>query len=105
LDNGVTGAFHALAMDNQVLGAAIPVGGILTISAALTAYTGPASFSSFDPTNSIDLLNVTGPLPQDSLSDVSGVPEPGTWMLLTLGLPALLLIRKRNQEFRGAGLA
>jgi hypothetical protein len=37
LDSGVTGAFRALAVDNQALGAAIPVGDVITVATSLTA--------------------------------------------------------------------
>ncbi len=95
LDNGVTGAFRALAVDDLTLGAALPVGDILSVSAALTGYSDPASFSSFDPSFSADLLNLTGPLPEDGLGTTASLtPEPRTWVLLILGLAAIMLGRR-----------
>src|SRR5580658_9497346 len=38
LDNGVTGAFHAGAVDSTILGAALPVGDVITVSWTLTAF-------------------------------------------------------------------
>ncbi|HEY4365357.1 MAG TPA: PEP-CTERM sorting domain-containing protein [Bryobacteraceae bacterium] len=96
LDDGVTGAFRALAVDNQTLAAPIPVGDILSISVALTGFTDPASFSSFDPTGSTDLLSLAGALPQDTLMGTSTTtPEPGTWALFGTGLVAIMLVRRR----------
>jgi hypothetical protein len=97
LDNGMTGAFRALAVDNQTLAAPLPVGDVISVSAALTAYSDPASFGSILPGN--DLLNLTGPLPGLSLvtSDSAPAPEPGTWILLGMALPAILLMRRRNR--------
>jgi hypothetical protein len=87
LDNGVNGSFRALAVDNQALGAALPIGDILSISYALTAYADPASFSTFDPTFSNDLLNLTGPLPDISLvSTPAAVPEPVSIGLMAFGV-------------------
>jgi hypothetical protein len=95
LDNGVTGVFRALAVDDLTLGAALPVGDILSVSAALTGYSDPASFSSFDPSFSTDLLNLTGPLPEDSLGTTASLtPEPRTWVLLILGLAAIMIGRR-----------
>jgi hypothetical protein len=104
LDNGVTGTFRALAVDNQALGAPIPVGDILSVSAALTAYSDPASFSSFDPAFDLDLLSLTGPLPENALVGTAdtATPEAGTSILLGLGLSATLLIGRRNKSFHRA---
>jgi hypothetical protein len=87
LDNGLTGSFRALAVDNQALAAALPVGDILSVSYALTAYTDPASFDTFDPSFSTDLLDLTGPLPGISLvSTPSAVPEPVSIGLMAVGV-------------------
>jgi hypothetical protein len=94
LDNGVTGAFRALAVDNLTLGAAIPVGDVLSISTAMTAFSDPASFSAFDP--GFDLLALTGPLPLDPFVGVAAVtPEPATWMFLGLGIGTMMFLRRR----------
>lgn len=98
LDNGVTGAFRALAVDSLLLGAPIPVGDILSISAALTAYSDPASIESILP--DVDLLNLTGPLAEINLADTTplaaSTPEPSTTLLMAGALVALSLpgIRK-----------
>jgi hypothetical protein len=83
LDNGVTGAFRALAVDNLVLGAAIPVGDVISVQATVTAYSDPSSFSSFFlPGN--DLLNLTGPLSAiDLVGTTTAAPEPSTFGLLS----------------------
>jgi hypothetical protein len=100
LDNGVTGSFRALAVDNQALPAPIPVGDIFSVSASLTAFSDPASFSSISPDFELDLLNLTGPLPGIQLaatpttSSTSATPEPGTWLLLGLGVTAMLRARR-----------
>jgi hypothetical protein len=88
LDNGVTGAFRALAVDNQALAAPLPVGDILSVSYALTAYTDPASIEMFDPTfGNDDLLNLTGPLPTDvTFVSSAAVPEPSSIVMMALGV-------------------
>jgi PEP-CTERM motif len=87
LDNGTTGAFRALAVDNQALAAALPVGDVISLSYALTAFADPANFSSFDPTNSLDLLNLTGPLASnDLIATPAFVPEPASIGMLVLGI-------------------
>ncbi len=102
LDNGVTGQFRALAVDDLALGAAIPVGDVLSISTALTGYSDPASFDSFSPDLSVDLLNLAGPLPGLEFADTPTVtPEPSTVLLMAgcfMGL-ALVGIRKRSRSF------
>jgi hypothetical protein len=97
LDNGVNGAFRALAVDNLALAAAIPVGDILSVSTALTAYSDPASFDSIFPETEPDLLNLTGPLAEISLADTptAATPEPSTVLLLAGALMALPGFRKR----------
>ena len=90
LDNGVTGTFRALSVDNLALGAALPVGDILSVSYAVTGFADPASFSTFDPTNSIDLLSLTGPLPTDALVGSVPTPEPCSLCLGVLGVICLL---------------
>ena len=94
LDNGVTGAFRALAVDSQVLGGAIPVGDSISVDATLTAYSDPASFSSFFPTDA-DLLGLTGPLPGLDLVATTATPEPSTFGLLACGAFVLAGVRKR----------
>jgi hypothetical protein len=95
LDNGVTGAFRALAVDSAVLGAPLPVGDVITVAWTLTAYSDPASFDSIDVSQ--DLLNLTGPLPTDLFMSVnaSTAPEPGTPLLIASGLVAIWLYRRR----------
>jgi hypothetical protein len=88
LDNGVTGTFRALAVDNQALAAPLPVGDILSISYALTGYADPASFDTFDPSLSFDLLSLTGPLPDSLLVDTPGAttPEPASIVMISVGI-------------------
>ena len=94
LDNGLTGSFRALAVDNQALAAALPVGDILSVSYALTAYTDPASIDTFDPSFSTDLLDLTGPLPGISLvSTPSAVPEPVSIGLMAVGVLSVVGVR------------
>jgi hypothetical protein len=96
LDNGVTGAFRALAVDSAQLGAAIPVGDVITVLATLTAYSDPASFDSILASN--DLLGLTGPLPTlDLVGTVVATPEPSAFLLLASGLLLFALppIRRR----------
>jgi hypothetical protein len=102
LDNGVTGAFRSLAVDNQALGAALPVGDILSISYAVTGFADPASFDTFDPLDNPDLLNLTGPLPDQTLvgTPFAAVPEPGTVALMlvpVVGVAAYFVRRRRMQ--------
>jgi len=95
LDNGVTGAFHAGAVDSTVLGAALPVGDIITVEWTLTAFADPASFDSINISQ--DLLNLTGPLPTDLFTQVSSAtPEPGTPLLIGSGVVGLWLYRRRR---------
>lgn len=95
LDNGVTGAFRAAAVDSLTLGADLPVGDIVTVSWTLSAYSDPASFSSIDIAQ--DLLNLTGPLPADAFLavDSTTTPEPGTPILIASGLLGIWLYRRR----------
>jgi hypothetical protein len=93
LDNGVTGTFRALAVDNQVLAAALPVGDILSVSYSLTGYSDPASFHTFDPDLSLDLLNLTGPLPTISLISTPSVPEPASIGLVAFGVLSVVGFR------------
>jgi hypothetical protein len=100
LDNGVTGTFRALAVDNTALGAPLPVGDIISVAWTLTAYSDPASIDSFDPTLSLDLLNLTGPLATDSFMAVNGTvvaPEPGMPLLIGSGLVAIWLYRRSSR--------
>jgi hypothetical protein len=95
LDSGVTGAFHAGAVDSTVLGAPLPVGDVITVSWTLTAFADPASFDSIDITQ--DLLNLTGPLPTDLFMQISSAtPEPGTPLLIGSGVVGLWLCRRRR---------
>lgn len=94
LDNGNTGLFRAMAVDNMVLGAAIPAGDALTVSATLTAYADPAYMDSFDGSQSLDLLALTGPLPDNILVGSDVVPEPSS--LALFGLAALFSMQARR---------
>ncbi len=98
LDNGVTGAFRALAVDNQALGAAIPVGDVISVSATVTAYSDPASIDVFFP--DIDLLDLTGPLASLDLVSTAPLPEPSTFALFAGGLLVFALpgMRKRVRQ-------
>lgn len=95
LDNGVTGAFRALAVDSTILAAALPVGDVITVSWTLTAYSDPASFDSIDVSQ--DLLNLTGPLPTDLFMDVNAsTPEPGSSLMIGIGLVAIWYYQRRR---------
>ncbi len=94
LDNGVTGAFRALAVDSAALPAALPVGDIITVLWTLTVYSDPASIDTIDLSQ--DLLNLTGPLPTDLFVASTTVPEPGTPLLIGSGLAAAWLYRRRR---------
>ena len=97
LDDGVTGAFRALAVDSAILPGALPLGDIITVTWTLTAYSDPASFDSIDVSQ--DLLNLTGPLPADLFMDVNAsTPEPGTPLLIASGLVAIWLYRRRGEK-------
>jgi hypothetical protein len=88
LDNGTTGLFRALAVDNLALGAPLPIGDILSVSTSLTAYSDPANFDSLSPLTELDLLNLTGPLAGIELADTPSsttTPEPSTGLLLAAG--------------------
>ncbi len=102
LDDGVSGQFRALAVDNQALAEAIPIGDVLSVSTALTAYSDPASFDAISPDLEFDLLDLTGPLPGIELGDTPTVtPEPSTVLLMAGCFMALALagIRKRSRSF------
>jgi hypothetical protein len=87
--NPLTGAFTSLAVDNAALAAALPVGDVLTVRYALTAYADPASLDTFDPTGDLALLNLTGPLPSLGFVDTpSFVPEPAS--ILMVGMAGLM---------------
>jgi len=101
LDNGVTGQFEALAVDDMTLGAAIPIGDVLTVSTALTGYSDPASLDSFSPDLDLNLLDLTGPLPGIELADTpTETPEPSTVLLMAGCFMALALagMRKRSRS-------
>ncbi len=98
LDNGITGAFRALAVDSQALGAAIPVGDAISVQATLTAYSDPASFSSFFATDN-DLPSLTGPPPGLVLVATTATLEPSTFGLLACGAIVLAGVRKRLYRF------
>ena len=90
LDNGVIGAFRAGAVDNQLTTAPIPVGDVITVTATLTAYADPASFSTFDLSLQPDLLNLTGPLAATDFVGTASVPEPASIVLCGLGVLGVL---------------
>ena len=80
-----------LSVDNLAVGAALPVGDILSVSYAVTGFAYVCCLrDTFDPTNSIDLLNLTGPLPTDSLVGSVPTPEPGSLCLGVMGVIGLL---------------
>jgi hypothetical protein len=95
LDNGVTGTFRAAAVDSTVLGAAIPVGDVITVSWVITGYSDPANFNVIDL--SPDLLSLTGPLPSDLFINTS-TPEPATPLLIGCGLAAIWLCRRTSRR-------
>jgi hypothetical protein len=96
LDNGVNGAFRALAVDNAALPADIPVGDVITVLATLTAFSDPASFDTILP--GLDLLDLTGPLPTLGLvSTVTTTPEPSPFLLLAGGLFTLGILQVRRR--------
>ncbi len=100
LDNGTTGSFRALGVDNLALAGGLPGGDVLTVDYTLTAYSDPASFSSFDPIGANDLLSLTGPLPTFSLvsSADAPVPEPSSLAMMGAGMLGVLgyVVRKRR---------
>jgi hypothetical protein len=90
LDNGVTGAFRAAAVDN-LPSPAIPAGDVITVTATLTGYADPASFTTLDITNQNDLLALTGPLPGISFVDTTAaIPEPASLVMSATGLLGVL---------------
>jgi hypothetical protein len=91
LDNGVNGAFRAIAVDAALLPAAIPIGDVITATWTLTTYADPASIDVIDLTP--DLLNLSGPLPALTFVDAA-TPEPGVTVLTLLGLIAIWLYRR-----------
>jgi hypothetical protein len=95
LDNGLTGAFRAAAVDSTVLGAPIPVGDVITVAWTITGYSDPANFDVLDIAP--DLLNLTGPLPTDVFVATGDVPEPGMWLLVGSGLIAIWLYRRQKR--------
>ncbi len=100
LDNGATGAFRALAVDSQALAAPIPVGDVVSVLVTLTAYSDPASFSSIFPLD-LDLLNLTGPLPDLALTGTqAATPEPATLGVLAAAALGLCGLRKRLSPTR-----
>jgi hypothetical protein len=90
LDNGATGAFRGLATDNLALATALPVNDVLSVTYTLTGFADPASFNTFDPTNSGDLLALTGPLPINSVIDTFATPEPASLSMLVVGVLGVL---------------
>jgi hypothetical protein len=96
VDNTATGAFRAMAVDRMLLPAAIPAGDVITVKATITAYADPASFDTFDVAP-LDLLALTGPLPDVSFvtPDSQPLPEPGALLLLS---GAALLLQRRTRE-------
>jgi hypothetical protein len=96
-------------VDNLALGAALPVGDILSVSTSLTAYSDPANFDSLLPQTELDMLNLTGPLAGIELADTpsSTTPEPSTGLLLAAGflLAARSGIWKRASTVRSESKA
>src|SRR5262249_14244749 len=86
LDDGVNGLFRALAVDNLVLPALLPLGDVVSGSYGLPGYAHPAPFDRFDPITAPDLLALTGPLPSDTLVGSAAVPEPASIVMMSLGL-------------------
>ena len=101
LDNGSTGTFHALAVDNLSLGNALPLNDVLTVAYTLTAFADPANFNTFDPTLTPDLLALTGPLPDNVLIGTSAIPEPASLSLLAVGVLGVLGHSARRRLRRG----
>jgi hypothetical protein len=101
LNDGTTGTFSALAVDDESLAAALPVGDIISVKWTMTVYADPASIDSIDALSQADLLNLTGPLPGLAFADVSGTyvsatPEPGTPLSIISGLVAIWLYRRKS---------
>jgi hypothetical protein len=90
IDNGNTGAFRAAAVNNVALANAIPVGDVITVTATFTGYADPAMFTTFDLTTQPDLLAMTGPLPGISFVNTTGIPEPASIVLASVGLLGVL---------------
>ncbi len=73
---------------------------MLTVTYTFTGFADPASFSSFDPIDSTDLLSLTGPLPTLSLVGDGAVPEPSSLALCGLGAVALAGYARRRRTAR-----
>jgi hypothetical protein len=88
-----TGNFRGLAINN--IAAAIPAGEIFKVESTLTFYADPAYFDAyFNPDQA--LIDATGTtLPTDAL--VSTVPEPGSAVLLGLGVLAVISPLRRRR--------
>ena len=106
VDNAANGAFRALSVDNLLLPAALPAGDTFTVTSTLTLYADPASFSSFDPTFSTDLLALTGPLPLDTFVGTTSIPEPTSLVMFGTGVACLMgCLRRQLRKLRKAAKA
>jgi hypothetical protein len=86
--------FRGLAINNAPI--VIPAGDVFTAQSTLTIYADPATFDAYYPLSDSELIAATGAsLPNYGIVTV---PEPGTGLLLLLGVLAALGCRKWNQS-------